>query len=131
MHLIGANLHFEAVAKGPNHRRVQRLIHVGLRYGDVVFKATWQRLPERVDKPQRLVTGGHRLHDQSEGDDIVDLIELDAPGPHLLIDAVEVLEAPLDLETREVVLGQLGAQDRLDFLDVFFAGLFLLLHALM
>ena len=39
VHLLGADLDLQRLALGPDHRRVQRLVHVGLRHRDEVLEA--------------------------------------------------------------------------------------------
>ena len=43
VHLLGADLHLDRLALGPDHRRVQRLVEVELGHGDVVLEPALHR----------------------------------------------------------------------------------------
>ncbi len=90
MHVLCADLDFHALAVRPDHRRVQRLIHIGLRQRDVIFEAPGHGLPLRVDHPERLVALSDGVYQNAERDEIVNLIVEKVLRLHLLIDAVEV-----------------------------------------
>ena len=45
MHVLGADLHLERPARRTDDRRVQALVHVYLRHGDVVFETARHRMP--------------------------------------------------------------------------------------
>src|SRR5207302_11465188 len=53
VHLPGADLYLDRLALGPHHRRVQRLVEVELRHGDVVLETPLYRLPGGVDRTER------------------------------------------------------------------------------
>src|SRR4051794_38976856 len=97
VHLARADLDLERQSLGPDHRRVQRLVHVELRHRDEVLEPPGQRLPQRVDDAHRAVGVLHRVDDDPHGREVVDLVELAALLRHLRVDRVEVLRAPEDL----------------------------------
>ena len=97
MHLAGADLDLQRPALGPDHRRVQRLVHVELRHRDEVLEAPRQRLPQRVDHADRAVAVLDRADDHAHRGQVVDLVELAALLGHLRVDRVEVLGAAGDL----------------------------------
>ena len=105
VHVVGADLDLDALAARPDHRRVQRLVHVRLRQRDVVLEAARDRRPLRVDDAERRVAVGHRLDADAERDDVVDLLEVALLLLHLAIDRVQVLRAAGDVG-REALLGQ-------------------------
>ena len=45
MHLIGSNLNLERTGCGADNRRMERLVVIDLRHGDIVFKATRHGVP--------------------------------------------------------------------------------------
>ena len=97
MHLLGADLHFERPARRADDRGVQALVHVELRHGDVIFETPGHRMPQRMDRAERRIAVLHRLHDDANGDKVVDLGKALALLRHLLIDAVQMLGTPHDL----------------------------------
>src|SRR5690606_17830495 len=56
VHLLGADLHLDALAARANHRRVERLVHVRLGQRDVVLEAPWDGRPARMDRAEAGVT---------------------------------------------------------------------------
>ena len=116
MHLPGADLNLERIAARPDDRRVQRLIHVGLRHRDVIFEAPRQRRPHRVHRAERGVTVLDRVDDDPDRGQIVDRREVAALAD-LGVDRVEVLGTPLDLGV-DLQLFELVAQTRDRLLDV-------------
>ena len=67
-----------------------------------------------MDDAERAVTVLHRLRDDAQRDHVVDLIELDLLPLQLLVDAEEPLDPAVDLDDRDLRLGELGR-------DVFFS----------
>ena len=120
LHLARADLDLQRQPLGPDHRRVQRLVHVELRHRDEVLEAPGQRLPERVHDADRAVAVLHRVDDHAHRGEVVDLVELAALLRHLRIDRVEVLRAPGDVRLDAERL-ELAAQVRAGLLDVVLA----------
>ena len=96
MHLARANLHFHPLPARPDHRGVQRLVHVDLGQRDIVLESPRHRLPVGVHDAERLVTFAHRLDDDPEGDQVVDLVEGQPFVLHLGVDRIEMLVAAGD-----------------------------------
>ena len=120
VHLLGANLDLDALAGGSEHRRVERLVAVGLRDGDVVLEAVGHRLPDIVDDAERLVALRLVLDDDAEGGHVVELFELDARLLQLAEDGVVVLGPALNLGVEPLLAGELFEQ-RDGVADVLFA----------
>ncbi len=93
VHLLRADLHFDRHAERAEQRRVQRLVAVGLRDGDVVLELARDRLVQAVQGAHRPVARGHVLHDHAEAEDVGHLREGEVLLLHLVVDAVEVLLA--------------------------------------
>jgi hypothetical protein len=53
VHFLGADLHFDRRAVGPEQHRVQRLVAVGLGDGDEVAETPVQRLERGMHRAQR------------------------------------------------------------------------------
>src|SRR5690606_2289711 len=125
VHLVGADLDLDAIADGADDRRVKRLVHVLLRHRDVVLEATRNGLPQGVDEAERLVAIRNRLGDDPEGDDVVDVFEIDALLTHLAPDRVKMLPAAGDLDL-EAVFAHVPLDEAADLLDGPLLGLLLL-----
>ena len=67
--------------------------------------------------PERAVHVLHRVGDDADRDEVVDLLELDLLSPQLEEDAVEALDPALDLRDRDMRLVQLQANGPLELLD--------------
>ena len=127
VHVAGADLDLERPALGPDHGRVERLVHVELGHGDHVLEPPRQRLPQRVDHAHGAVAVLHGVDDHPHRREVVDLVELAVLAGHLRVDRVEVLGAARDLGVdaeRLELLGQVAAGAR----DVALALLPLLVH---
>ena len=111
VHLLGPNLHLHGRAES-HDRGVQRLVHVALGGGDVVVELPRDRNPQGVDDAQHGIAGGHVLHQDADGQDVVQLVHGELLALHLLVDAVIMLGPALDLAGNPL-LGQAGLQ-RLD-----------------
>ncbi len=127
VHLVGADLHLDAAVAGPDDRRVERLVHVGLGQGDVVLEAPGDGRPLRVHDAEGRVAVGHVLHEHAEGDEVLHLLEVAAGLLHLAPDGVDVLDAALDVDG-EAALDEHLAQALGDVVDVAVAVLGLLAH---
>ena len=124
VHLFGTDLDLDALALGPDDRGMQALVAVGLGHGDIVLEAPVHRLPLRVYRTEHRVTVADVLDQHAEGHDVVHLVQGQGLGLHLFVDAVLVLDAPVDLPFQTV-----GSQQILDEGDHLFDDL--LFHHLM
>ena len=98
VHLARADLDLDGTRLRADDRRVETLVAVGLGRGDVVLEAAGQRVPQRVHRTEGRVAVAHRLGDDAQGDEVVDVRELLALALHLEVDAPQVLRAPRDLD---------------------------------
>ena len=76
MHRSGANLHLKRTPIECNHCRVQALVEIVLRHGDVVVKLIWDRSPDAVHRAECGVAVAQVLHDHTNGVDVVNLREV-------------------------------------------------------
>ena len=81
VHFLGADLHLERLP-GMDHGRVQRLIEIRPRHGDVVLEAPRHGPPNLVDHAERRVAVLDRIGDHANGQQVVNLVE----HPLLLLD---------------------------------------------
>ena len=96
VHVLGADLELDRPVARPQHRGVQRLVHVVLRQRDVVLEAPRQRVPAGVQDAERAVAVAGGVDQHPQPDQVVDVGELATPHHHLLVDRVVVLGATVD-----------------------------------
>ena len=109
VHGVGADLHFQHLALGADHRSVQRAIAVFLGVGDVVVELLGDVPPQGVDDTERGVAVAHFRHQHAHGAHVVDLAEGQALALHFAPDRIDVLGAAADVGVDAGSL-QLGAQ---------------------
>src|SRR3990172_10520799 len=91
VHLLGPDLDLHHLGVGTEHGGMQGLVEVRLRHRDVVLEPARDRPPEAVHDAKRLVTLPYRPGDDTEPDQVVDVIEVDPLARHLVEDARDVL----------------------------------------
>ena len=96
VHAPGADLQLDRLAAGADDRGVQALVHVELRHRDVVLEPAGDRVPARVDGAEGRVAVADAVDQDPDADQVVDVVELDVAGDHLLVDRVVVLGAAAD-----------------------------------
>ena len=77
---------------------MERLVVIDLGHGDIVFKATGHGVPQRMHRAERGVAIAHRMGDDAQRHQVVDLGEFLALALHLLVDGPIVLGAAINLE---------------------------------
>src|SRR6185312_13366291 len=87
---------------------MQAAVHVAARGGDEILDAAGHRPPSRVDDAERGVAVLHGAGDDAQGEEVIDLVDVNALALELLVDAVEPLDPPLDAGGN-VVIGEHGA----------------------
>ena len=60
-----------------------------------------------MDNPERGVTVLHRLRDDTQRHEVVDLIQIDLLAPQLLVNAEQALDPAVDVDDRHLRLGEL------------------------
>ncbi len=93
VHFLGADLHLDRRAVGPEQHGVQRLVTVGLGNGDEIAEAAIQGFERGVHRTQRVITAGHAAHDQAEAEHVHHLVEGFVLVAHLVVDAPRGLDA--------------------------------------
>ena len=98
VHLVGTNLNLERTSRGADNRRMKRLIVIDLGHGDIVFKATGHGVPQRMHRTERGIAIAHRMSDDAQRHQVINLGEFLALALHLLIDRPIVLGTAVDLK---------------------------------
>ncbi len=106
MHLGGADLHLQRLAIVPDHRRVQGLVEIVLRRGNVIIELPRDGSPARVDEPESRIARADVGDDQTNGPHVAHELERLALFLHLLVDGIDVLGAPANLQLDIVLLKQ-------------------------
>jgi len=97
VHGVGADLHFQHLALGADHRGVQRAVAVFLGVGDVVVKLLGNVPPQGVDNTERGVAVAHFRYQHAHGPYVVDLAEGQALALHFAPDGIDVLGTTADV----------------------------------
>ena len=92
VHFLGADLHLEGDALGPDDRGVEALVHIGLGGGDIVLEPAGNQVEQVVDMAQHVVAVGDGVHDDPEGVDVVQLVHGLSLSLHLPVDGVDMLD---------------------------------------
>ena len=118
VHLYGTNLHLKRDARPADDRRMQRLVAVRLRCGDVVLEAARNRLVQVVNVAEHVVAVRHGIDNNAHGADIIDLVDGLVLGVHFAVDRVNMLDASRNRVVNVRFL-QLGADAVLNTLQEF------------
>ena len=97
VHLVGADLHFDAGIVGVHHGGVQRSIAVALGRRDIVLEPARHHRPAAVDHAQGAVAFLLGIDDRAKRHDVGKLLEADVPFGHLAPDRIGMLLAPRNL----------------------------------
>ena len=95
VHVARADLHFHAFAVRSDHRRVERLVAIGLGKCDVVLESSGNRAPGTVHDAKSAIALFFATTEQHpKRDHVVDLVETDALGFHLRMHRRMVFDPP-------------------------------------
>ena len=97
VHVARPDLDLEQLTAWAEHRRMQRLIAVGLRLRDVILDALLHRCPSVVDHAERVVTLQHVRYDHANGQQVVNILIRTIALLHLLVDRPQVLRPARDV----------------------------------
>ena len=97
VHFKGTNLNLKGHSVPSDYRGMKRLVHIGLRHGDIVLKAPGNGGIELVNKAQHRITILYRIHDDTDGKQIIDLVYGLVLVYHLLVNGEKVLDSSLNV----------------------------------
>ena len=97
VHGVSADLHFQHLALGADHRGVQRAVAVLFRVGDVVVEFFRDVPPQGVDDTERGVAVAHFRHQHTNGAHVVDLAEFQTLALHFAPDRIDVFGPAADV----------------------------------
>ena len=92
---------------------MQRLVHIGLRRGDIVLEPARNGVKQVVDVAEDVIAVGNIVHDHAERIKIVQLIDGLVLRAHLAVDGIGMLDAAIDRSV-DADGGQPGRDLRLD-----------------
>ena len=115
VHLPRADLHLEGDALMADDGRVERLIHIRLRRGDIVLEAPRHQIEQVMDVAENVIAVRDRIDDHAKGIHIIKLVDRLVLRLHLAIDGIDVLDAAVDRAV-DAHGGQPRRDGRLDLL---------------
>jgi hypothetical protein len=110
MHEHRPDLQFEDEALGQSDTGMETLVAVRLRILDVVLETPHDRVKRRVDGAKSAVTVSTRRDDDSEGEEIVDLGQLEAFQAHLPPNPRRILGSVLKKQIWNIPMLQNGTE---------------------
>ena len=96
VHLLSTDLDFNRPFRTIN-RRMNRLITIGFRIGNIVFETSRHRTPELVDVSQHSINVTMRLHDTTNSNQIINLIKAFLLVTHLTKNRVDVFWTAINI----------------------------------
>ena len=97
MHFLGPDLYLERLPHRTHQRRVERLIHIWLRHGNIILKTSRNRRIHLMDHTQSRIAVLHGIHNDPHCKQIINLIHGLILIDHFLINTEEVLNSSVDL----------------------------------
>ena len=95
MHLLCTDLNFKRLSCRSHQSRMQRLVHIRFRHGDIVFESPRNRCVHLMDHTQRRITVFDRIYDNAYGKQIIHLIQRLILIDHLFVNAEEMLHSSI------------------------------------
>jgi hypothetical protein len=95
VHIRRADLNLERQPVAADDGCVERLVHIGLRRGDIILKTNGDGRIQVVDKPQHVIAIRHGLDDNAHGIEVVDFHNGFMLSKHFAVDAVYMLDTPV------------------------------------
>ena len=119
VHFKSPYLDLKGLSVGSDKRGVKGTVHILLRHGDIILKPSRNRLIHLVNHAKGRITVLHRVHNDADGKQIIDLVDGLVLVLHLLIDAEKVLDPPVDLSFDPCIFDMLAHLVH-NALDIFF-----------
>ncbi len=104
VHLISADLNLKRLSGRPDQRRVKRLVHIGFGHRDIILKPSRNRLIHLMYHAQGRIAVLDGIHDNTDGKQIIDLVQRLLLIHHFLINTEKVLCAALYLRRNPCLL---------------------------
>ena len=101
VHFLGTDLDFNRPFWSIN-RCMDRLVTIGFRIGNIVFKTARHRTPEFMDVSQHGVNITVRLHNTTDGNQIINLIKALFLVAHLTINRVDMLWTTINITNKSL-----------------------------
>ena len=101
VHFLGTDLDFNGPF-WPINRCMDRLVTIGFRIGNIVFKTARHRTPEFMDVSQHGVNITVRLHNTTDGNQIIDLIKALFLVAHLTINRVDMFWTTINITNKSL-----------------------------
>jgi len=130
VHGARANLDLDGLAARADDSRMQRAVAVALRVGDVVVEFVHDRLPDAVHDTEYAIALLHILDEHTNRAYVEQIVKLKLLGPHLLVDAVDVLRPAEDVRIIESSFTDTPFECRHEIADISFPGSAVLLERL-
>ena len=96
VHFIGPDLYLKGLSPRIDQGRMQGLVHIRLRHGDIILEPPGNRLVHLMDNTKHRVTVPYRLYQNPNCKQIVDLLDRLVLVQHLLINTEEMLDSAVD-----------------------------------
>ena len=97
VHLKSPDLDLQRLPVAIQHRSMQRLVHIRLRYSNIILKAPRYRTPHAVHNAQSAVAVLNAVYQHTDRQQIINLTQFLMVAQHLFMDTVKILGPPLDL----------------------------------
>ena len=110
VHFPGADLHFEGEGDlaAAYHGGVEGLVHVGLGHGNIILEPAGNLVPQGMDNTEDGIAVRNGVHDNPDGDQVVDLVKGFLLQDHLPVDGIEMLAAAVNVVADMLLVQPLG-----------------------
>src|SRR5215470_13796200 len=115
VHFLRAYLHFERLT-AVNHSRMQGLVQVRPRHGNVILEAAGHGAPDVMDDAESGVTVAFCICDDADSEKIVNLLDASPLTDNFPMERVQTLAASFEF-SGNAVFDELGADSGLNVLE--------------
>lgn len=106
MHFLCADLDFDNASLWTEDSRVEGLIVVRLREGDIILDAADHGTVTLVDGAESFIAVGDTRHNYANGDEIIDALDIHVMASELLVEPIESFGAALNMNDADAVSGE-------------------------